>query len=340
LFRLFKKKYPDLLFRTRLVRHVSMYFATKATNEESTTTKQENLNLPAPASPPAVVQPEDLDELAGLLLSSVEISAAVVAVAANGEDNKDGLLLTLILLHCRAGSLFHLAHFMAQKEFEQRDISVWRQATPLVALVACALRQDSTLAYCARITSDVIKTLTRPRGPEPDIDALVGRFVGAVRTSFGSDLPPEVAVLLQAVYNVCGDTRSCGLFLFLRFFSPYLTHPARWNSKPPLARQRLTAFARRMGQLVALQKDQFDGSFLEPLLFELTAEGGFYQPVLLRKIPPSARVRKIEMGQLRSFIKANLSQIRSEATQSDIPANLWNLLDGSGKLKRSASWCT
>ena len=40
-----------------------------------------------------------------------------------------------------------------------------------------------------------------------------------------------------------------------------------------------------LGQLVALQTHLFAGSFLEPLLFQLTAEGGFYQPLLLMRSP-------------------------------------------------------
>lgn len=167
-------------------------------------------------------------------------------------------------------------------------------------------------------------------------------LAGAVGASFASELPAAPAALLQAAFAASGDPRAIGLFLFLRFFCPYLSHPDRWQRAGPAARARCTAFARRLGQLASLQ-DELRGSLLEPLLFALATPAEFYGPLLARPIAPrTVPLPRPAMQALRLFMRSRLAELRDQAAEEDDPAGLWNLLALSGSgghLKRSASWC-
>ncbi len=286
------------------------------------------------------LQPERVcSELETELVKNAELTRALLHVIVNvGPEESDGLLATVCEMHSSHNKLGELARQLAVREYEARDndITVWREKTELVALVQSLLRQKRSQAWCARVADPAVKRLLRGI-TEPDIDVHVGRFVAAVGAAF-AEAPDDVAAAMQGVYAACGDTRAVGLFLFLRFFSPYVTHPARWASQPA-KHSRLTAFAKRLGQLVALQNEHFAGSFLEPLLFQMTSEGGFYGGLLVRaqqRLPHP--VSAAQLSALRDYLRANLLLVRAAASD-DVPPDLWNLFNKSGKLKRSSSWC-
>jgi hypothetical protein len=92
--------------------------------------------------------------------------------------------------------------------------------------------------------------------------------------------------VLQAAWRASKDSRTLGLFLFLRFFLPYLTHPLRIPEKDrPVKTRRLLAFGRRLGQVVSQQQELCKDSLLEDLCFQM-CEQGFYAPVLTALVAP------------------------------------------------------
>jgi hypothetical protein len=140
-----------------LIRQMSLFFfpSPQAAPKEAT------------SSPAA--KPQQASELEELLCAHPAVARAVLRVLAGvacpgspgsgRADSAESLVGILCEMHASRGRLRELARHVAQREYEERerDISVWREKTELVALAQAALRLPRAVAWGARLADPVVK---------------------------------------------------------------------------------------------------------------------------------------------------------------------------------------
>ena len=147
------------------------------------------------------------------------------------DHDKSNYLHTIVEMMKANRNLITHCSSIAKREFLQKsDISAWREQTAFVCIAQTVFRSESSVNFCSKMCASVVRKILKQgsRISEAELGKMVSKFVLNVGEVFEKQmLPPSIAAVLQAAYRACSDVRAVGLFLFIRFFCPYISHPDR-----------------------------------------------------------------------------------------------------------------
>lgn len=194
-------------------------------------------------------QPTPIDTM---LVSDTAFCVALVdhiLLDANLEEQgkQDRLLKALMEIH-KVHRCFHqFCTAMCEKDYVARDIFVWRSRTPLTAVFSLCCREQGALNYLDTIAGPFVYSFCTSERPK--FAALFDRFLSTLEYTLVR-LPKALQCVLADVDRICGDPRALGLFVFVRFLLPFVTHPAHQESAPH-AKRMFQAMTRALGAIAS-----------------------------------------------------------------------------------------
>lgn len=132
-------------------------------------------------------------------------------------------------------------------DYQEKDIFVWRSRTPLTAIFSVCCKELAALDYLDTIVGPFIHSFGT--GDRSAFTTMFDQFVSTLEYTLAR-VPKSMQFILAEVDRICGDPRALGLFLFVRFLLPFVTHPAHQDYAPDSSKHRLVqAMTRALGAL-------------------------------------------------------------------------------------------
>lgn len=230
------------------------------------------------------------------------------------------------------------ALFIAKREYESRkDISVWREQSAFVCIFQTVFRTQSSVTFCEKVCQPFLKKLCKSgKISDNEMDKLVVKFVKNIAMLLQrKTFPIAISSLLQVVYQACYDVRAIGLFVFVRFFCPFFSHPDRVVGVKDSAGcfSKIVTFSKKLNNYV--QKN-CDVKYYQPLIDD--------DDKLPKQLPNEMSFETYQkcVESLFKYVRHNKNQFSDNRCSKSNNSNneeteFWRSMERSGRLKKSSS---